>query len=99
MSREPARRRLDIPGQSPGEDRLLAMISSLAAELSVTRERLDTVERLLEAAGVLDRAAIDAYDAPAEAAAARDGLRRNLIARIFRPVRDAAARARDEQGR
>ena len=97
MSRGPARRRLDIPHQSPAEDRLLAMIAALTAQLAVTRERLDTVERLLESSGALDRAAIDAYAAPAEAQAERDGLRRRLIATIFRPIRDAAASARDEQ--
>jgi hypothetical protein len=91
------RRRLDIPGQSDVEDRLLAMVAAVASELAVTRERLDTVERLLADRDVLDRAAIEAFHPSPEIVIERDTLRRRIIARIFRPIRDAAVRARQEQ--
>jgi hypothetical protein len=38
--------RARVTGQSETEDQLLGMITALAAQLAVTRERLDTVERL-----------------------------------------------------
>lgn len=42
-------------------DHLIAMIASLTTELSVARERADTLERLLEAKGVLTRDEIETY--------------------------------------
>ena len=84
--------RARVTGQSETEDQLLGMITALAAQLAVTRERLDTVERLAQAAGLFGPADVDAYSPPAEAAGARDVIRQTLVARIFRPVRDAAAR-------
>jgi hypothetical protein len=98
MVDQPVNRRLDVAGQSAGEDRLLAMIAALAAELSVTRERLDTLERLVEAGGVAPRSAIEAFVPDAEASAERDVLRKGLISRIFRPIRDAAARGAQAEG-
>jgi hypothetical protein len=86
---EPVRRRLEVPGQAPGDDRLLGMIAALTSEVAVLRERLDTVERL---AGI-DGTAIDTFVPEADAQAARDALRRRLIAKVFRPLKDALARA------
>ncbi|SDC82813.1 hypothetical protein SAMN05444678_10640 [Sphingomonas sp. YR710] len=85
------KRRLEIAGQSANEDRMLAMIAALASELTVTRERLDTVERLAEAAGLFDRAAIEGFSPQAGQVAERDGIRRRIIDRVFRPIKDAAA--------
>ena len=45
----------------PMVDHLTAMVAALAAELSVARERSDTLERLLEAKGVLNRDDIETY--------------------------------------
>lgn len=93
MARPPINRRLDVPGQSPAEDRLLAMVAALASELAVTRERLDTLERLADASGMVPRAAIDEYVPDAEAAQQRDANRQRLIAKVFRPLKDDAERA------
>lgn len=84
----PVNRHKPIAGQSPGEARLLAMVAALASELAVTRERLDTVERLAEDAGLLSRAGIETFTPTAEQARERDGLRRRLIDRVFRALRD-----------
>jgi hypothetical protein len=86
----PVNRHKSVSGQSPGEARLLAMVAALASELAVTRERLDTVERLAESAGLLSRREIEEFAPTAEQAKERDGLRRRLIDRIFRPLRDDA---------
>jgi len=45
----------------PDVDRLLAIVWAMAGELAVTRERLDTVERLLESSQALSREAIETY--------------------------------------
>lgn len=42
-------------------DHLVAMVAALATELSVARERADTLERLLESKGVLNRKEIETY--------------------------------------
>ena len=85
-----AKRRLPIPHQTATEDMLLAMVTALAGELAVLRERLDTAERLLEAQGVLPRARIEAFVPDAQQTAERETLRKNLIGRVFRSLRDAA---------
>lgn len=91
------RRRTDIPGMRPEDDQAIAMITALASELAVLRERVDTLEVLLAAQGVLDPAAIDAFQPDAAATARRDGLRQGLIAKVFRPLREAAARAASQR--
>jgi hypothetical protein len=70
----------------PATDKLLNMVVNLLGELSVTRDRLDTVERLLEARGVVPLAEIEAYRPPRETEAARDERRAQMIQRVLRPV-------------
>lgn len=48
-------------------DRAVGMIMTLASELYVTRDRLTVLERTLAAKGILDPAALDAYQPDAEA--------------------------------
>jgi hypothetical protein len=84
--------RLDIPQENPAEARLLAICTALAAEVAVLRERLDTHERLAAARGLYGPEEVDAYQPDAGANAARDRLRQAQIARVFRPLRDAAER-------
>lgn len=86
-TRPPVKRRQPIAGQDPGEDRLLAMIAALASELAVTRERLDTMERLIARAGLLDGDAIEQFAPTPGDMAARDALRQAMIARIFAPLK------------
>ena len=50
------------------------------------RERLDTVERLLEAKGSLTQADIDAYVPDLETGKARNRIIREYIARVMRGV-------------
>jgi hypothetical protein len=91
--RPPVNRRLDVPGQSAAEDRLLAMVAALASELAVVRDRLDTLERLADASGMVPRAAIEDYVPDQAAAQERDANRQRLIAKVFRPLKDDAERA------
>lgn len=65
-------------------DRLLAIVWAMAGELAVTRERLDTVERLLAARDSLDRADIEAYRPDPQAADERGQWHLEYIARLLR---------------
>ncbi|MEO8103467.1 MAG: hypothetical protein ABI790_13150 [Betaproteobacteria bacterium] len=56
--------------KDPALDRALAMIMAVAAELSVTKDRLRALEVLLENVGTISAGALDGYrPKPAEAAA------------------------------
>jgi hypothetical protein len=70
----------------PAVERVLAITMAVAQELAVTRERLDTVERLLERGGKLSRADIDTYMPTPEEATARAEWQRMYIARVLRIV-------------
>jgi hypothetical protein len=68
----------------PAVDRLLSLAMALTAEVSVLRERLDTVERLLEAKGGLNRADIEAFVPDRAAGEERGEATRAYIARVMR---------------
>jgi hypothetical protein len=68
----------------PQVDKLVAIVMALAGEVSVLRERLDTVERLLEAKGILSIADIEAYQPENGVAQEREQWRAEYIARILR---------------
>lgn len=68
----------------PAVDRLLSLAMALTAEVSVLRERLDTVERLLEARGGISRADIEAYMPDRQAGEERGEATRAFIARVMR---------------
>lgn len=65
-------------------DRLYSLALSLTAELAVTRERLDTVERLLETQGSLSRGAIENFTPDASVGEERGIAMRAYIARVMR---------------
>ena len=67
-------------------DRTLSILMALVGEVSVLRERLDTVERLLDAKGSISRADIDTYEPDRDAGHERGMLTREYIARIMRGV-------------
>ncbi len=80
----------------PATDKLLWMTLTLMEELSVTRDRLDAVENLLESRRVLKVADVDAYR-PAAAAARRRQLQR--AAYVDRMMRAAQAELEEITGR
>jgi hypothetical protein len=83
----PTKRVLSIPGQSPEADAFMAMAVAMASELSATRARLDTLERVLEQSGLSVRGPIEAFKPTAEEQAERDALRMHTIERVFRVIR------------
>ncbi len=70
----------------PAIDKLLWMTVSLMEELSVTRDRLDTVERLLERKKTLRRSDVENFAPDAVVAAERDCRRAAFIERVMRVV-------------
>jgi hypothetical protein len=72
--------------EDPAIDRTLSILMALVGEVSVLRERLDTVERLLDSKGTISRADIEAYE-PDRTAGHERGLKtREYIARVMRGV-------------
>ena len=63
---------------SPFEERMLSMLLALVGEVSVLRERLDTVERLLEEKGSINRADIEAYAPDLEVGKERNRIMRGV---------------------
>ncbi len=69
--------------EDPAIDQLFAIVTALTGEISVLFDRLDTLERLLDAAGTVPAQAIEAY-VPEEAAATLRAERRDeLLRRVF----------------
>ncbi len=87
--------------EAPGLDQAMSMILVLASEFSVLRERMDTLERILEAQGIDVGAAIEAYRPATDVLAERERWRQAFLARLYYLARkDAADAARgDTDGR
>lgn len=72
----------------PAVDQLYAAYVALATELSVAFDRIDTLERLLEAQSGLSREAIREYQPTDSISAERQQHRAELAERLLRPFRD-----------
>ncbi len=76
----------------PDVERLLNMVLALAMELAVVRQRLDALERLLEARALLPRAAIEAFSPTPEQERERQLMLRELQIRLLRILLQDAQR-------
>jgi hypothetical protein len=72
--------------QDFADERTLGILMAVAGEVAVLKERLDTVERLLDSKGSISRADIEAYAATGEAAYERALASKEYVARIMRPM-------------
>lgn len=70
----------------PGVDKVLSMVMALAGEVAVMRDRLDSVERLLETGQPVSRQALDAYMPDDVARAERDHWRARFLDIVLRAV-------------
>jgi len=77
-----------------GTDQLFGIVTALTAELSVAFERIETLERILEKHGALQRSEIESHQPDAAEAAARTVAREALIERVFQVLEDYAEPAR-----
>ena len=69
--------------KDPDVERVLAVTMAVAQELAVVRERLDTVERLLESKGIT-QADIEAFSPTPQEADERGAWHQEYLARILR---------------
>lgn len=67
----------------PAIDRLLAMVMTLAAELHVAKDRLATLEAVLEKSGALAPGALDRFAPSAEEKARLDAERQAFVAELM----------------
>jgi len=79
-------------------ERVLSITMAVAGELAVMRQRLDTIEALLDARGHVSREDIEAFTPSAEQEAARSRWNQEYIARILRILQqDREALSRPEE--
>ena len=72
----------------PAIDNLHGMVMALATELSVFHDRLDTMQRVAEAKGVVLRDELDTFVPDQKTLAAREKWRRQLLQRMFYLLRE-----------
>ncbi|MEL7189066.1 MAG: hypothetical protein AAGK17_05890 [Pseudomonadota bacterium] len=70
----------------PVSDHLLRAVVTLTMELSVSRERIKTLESLLVQSGALTQGAADEFEPTDDDAVARSADRNALIAAILDPI-------------
>jgi len=70
--------------QDPDVERVMAITMAVAQELAVMRERMDTIERLLENKETISRADIENYNPPKDIAEQRGAWTQEYLARILR---------------
>lgn len=81
-------------GKKPGYlderaiDNLAASVLALTQELSVVRDRLDTVERLIEQHGVFSQQVIEQFKPDVAAREARSEWRQAYLARVLKSVQE-----------
>ena len=70
----------------PAVDKLLAITMALAGEVSVLRDRLDSVLQLADAKGLLSNDDVEAYVPGPDVRAERDAWREDFLRRVLRIV-------------
>jgi len=68
----------------PEDEQILSILMAVVGEVSVLRERMDTIERLLETKGSITREEIENYAPDKEAAYERGAMVREYIHRVMR---------------
>jgi pantoate kinase len=84
--------------KDPDVERVMAITMAVAQELSVVRQRLDTVERLLDKNGTISRDDIENFTPTKEEAAERGLWTEEYIARVLRIIqqeREALANGKE----
>lgn len=74
----------------PAVERVMAITMAVVQELAVARQRVDTLERLLQAKGLLDPGEIDGFIPGAAQAAERGLWTQEYLARVLRILQQEA---------
>jgi hypothetical protein len=77
----------------PQVERILAITMAVAQELAVSRQRVDTLERVLQAKGLLAAGEIEGFTPDVQAATERAQWTQEYLARILRIVQQEAEAA------
>jgi hypothetical protein len=75
----------------PQLDRFHVVLVAMLEEVSVLHDRVDALERVLEAHGSLDRSAIESYEPDEAAAGERERWREAYVQRVLRVVFEEAS--------
>jgi hypothetical protein len=73
---------------NPETDKLLAMVLALAGEVSVLRERLDTIERLASSKSLISLEEIETYKPDEQVLNEREQWRQVYLDRILRIIKE-----------
>jgi hypothetical protein len=84
--------------EEPLAEQLLHMLVALATELAATHERVDTLERMLAGAGVLEAGNADAFEPDTAAQVARQQWREQFLDRMLEHLQGDIAAARASAG-
>lgn len=74
--------------EDPTSDKLLSIVMALAGEVSVLRDRIDTLERLGAERSGVGASDVEAYQPNAAVRAERDAWREDFLNRLLRVVHD-----------
>ena len=77
--------------ETPGVDYLMHMVIVLSQELSVTRDRLDTLERLIEQKDIIKPSDLNDYNPDQQCLEKREANRQALISSLFSVMNQEAA--------
>ena len=78
-------------------DVILNVFTELTTELGVVKERLDTVERVLDTHGSVTRELIEQYEPDQDATIERAQVRMKLVQTVLDPFREHFAKASAEK--
>jgi hypothetical protein len=91
--------RRPVPGIDPAIARLSEMLLAVLSELTVVRERLDTVERLIARHDLFKQDDIETFEATPEEDATRTAIRKRQIQKVMRPLLDDVQRDLQQSSR
>lgn len=98
MTKRIAKGRRPVFSGDPQVDKLVSITMNLVAEVSVLRDRLDTIERLAGERGVFTSADIEAFDVTPEIDAAREKWRAAYLDRVLWTMREEIDQLTDGKG-
>lgn len=78
--------------EDPEVGKVLAMVVALAGEMAVMRDRLDTVERLLDTGEPVTRESIERYAPTETVRSERDAWRQQFLSIVFRTLHEERER-------
>jgi len=81
----------------PEDDRMFSILMALVGEVSVMRQRMDTVERLLDEKGAVSREDIENYTPDRDAGKERGAMIREYIFRVMRGPMQALEAMKEQE--